>query len=306
MNTTELLNDVKQSISVPDYQKRYDNEDLLRFAFNNLNSKILQLLLQVDEEYNVMSVEVSHLANAQFVDIPPYFVGQQVRAVMYRAQGDSYYYNLSRYELRERFVSSSLVGRVRGFSFQNDRLYFHPIPDSAGSVLFFYRRKHPKLVLPTAVGTVLSSTATTVTLTSTPPQSFVAGARLDFNKGRANYQAKVMDEPIASVSGNTLTMVNPVTPWGLQPGDEVSLHNETSLVQLPDEMHQPLIWSVCVDILRGLSLTDQAMIAEREYQERVMAALEILKPRSQDSLATIVQYNGVLSRPVRRFPSVSV
>lgn len=306
MNTNELLSDIKRAVTVPDYQKRYDNSDLLRFSFINLNSKILQVLMQVDEEYNVKYIEIDHLAQQEYIEIPDYFVGQQVRAVMYKANGSDIFRNLVRYELRERFTNTNQPGMVRGFSFQDDRMYFHPVPQDAGTVLFFFRKKHPKLVLPSEVAKVASASGTTVTLTDVPPSTFAAGVYLDFTKSKANYQNKVMYEQLASVSGTTLTMVNPVTDWGLVAGDEVSLHNETSIVQLPDEMHECLVWSVCIDIVKGLNIPDQIQSAQEEYARRVEAALEILKPRSKDSLATIVQYNGLLARPFRRFPAVTV
>jgi len=306
MNTTELLQDIKRAVTVPDYQKRYDNDDILRFATINLNSKILQLLLEVDEEYNVKSVEIDHLATDSYVEIPSYFVGQQLRAVMYKQQGDESFYNLVRYELRERFTSLMTPSTPKGFSFEDDRLYLHPKPSQPGTVLFFYRKKHPKLVPVTRTATVLSASGNNITLTANPPQNFVVGSNIDANKGKANYQNKVMNEVVTNIVGPVLTMANPVTDWNLQPGDEIALHNETALVQLADELHECLVWAVCVDIVKGLNIPDHISVAEGEYNLRAQSALQILRPRSQDSLATIVQYNGVLSRPFKRFPSVSI
>jgi hypothetical protein len=306
MNTLELLGDVKRAITVPDYQKRYNNDDMLRFAYNNLNSKVLQVLQQVAEEYNVKQVEVTHVAQQRYVDIPSYFVAQQVKNVAYKLQGDDGYRNLVRYELNERFTSINQPGQVRGFSFENDRLYLHPRPQDPGTILFFYRKKHPSLVLPTLTARIASATGNTITLTDTAPADFVAGAFVDVNKGKANYQNKIQYEEIASVTGSIVTMVNPVTDWDIVAGDELAIHNTTSIIQLPDEMHQVLVWAICVDIVKGLNIPDQIQFSEKEYQERVAAALDIMKPRSQDSLATIVQYNGALSRPTRRFPAVSI
>jgi hypothetical protein len=225
---------------------------------------------------------------------------------MYQADGSTRFFPLVRYELRERFTYLNPQGKVNGFSFQNDRLYILPEPQSAGVVKLFYRRKHPVLVPVDQTARVSSQTGTTIALTDVPPASFVPGAFIDLTKATANFQPKVTRVEIISVLGSTLTVGTDLDIYDITPGDEVSIFDTTSLIQLPEEMDQVLVWSVCVSVCKGLNIADQIKFAEDEYKERVVASKVILSPRSQDSLPTLVQYNGLLSRPNRRWPSVTV
>jgi hypothetical protein len=161
-------------------------------------------------------------------------------------------------------------------------------------------------VLPEATGTVLLVSGFDITLTDVPPTTFVTNELLDVIKGKANFQTKAEDLVIVSVLGNVITLTTDISTLGIVPGDIVALAGQTSIIQLPSEAQEMLVTAIVIDILKGLNIADQVKLMQEEWEEKKASFLNIVKPRSQDSMPTLIQRNGLLSRGGRRFPNVSI
>jgi hypothetical protein len=292
VDSTDLLNAIKRAITVPQYQARFTDEDLLALSCEEQETLVVPLIICLREEYFVVRDEVEIPTGQSRVKVPVRALGRSLREVHYRLQNSSYY-NLPRYAIEDAYpyISPHVNGSPSGFYIMGDAIYLAPTPNSDGVCALWYCLKPSSIVSTSRTGVVTSVTPTTVTLNQVPA-NLALGTFADITDGQPGYQLVFRDLTITNISGKTLTFDS--DPVGVKVGDVVSTALETSLVQLPTEVQQVLVQAVCVRILQALAIPEQLQLAQNELKAKMKACSELMAPRVAGELPKIIQTNNLL------------
>lgn len=310
MDTTAFLAAVDRAITVPNYQPRFSNNDLLALANEEQQSMIVPMVVSLREEFFVFREEIDINANDYGFRIPERAIGRTLREIQYQNDTGKLVYDLPRISIEDSYRFTNLgTGTPNGFMIEGDSIRLLPTPSSNGTVILYTLRKPSHLVQNTRTANIVSFGTNTITL-SKIPSNFTIGSKIDITDCRPSYPLLYKDLEITNITGLVITVTGftGATLAGLEANDVVSTAFETSLVQLPDEASIVLVHATAVRVLEALSIPDQMKIAEEKLQQKIRACREILSPRVEGSTPKVIQRDGLLRGrvTVRRFPSVSV
>jgi hypothetical protein len=311
MDTTAFLAAVDRAITVPNYQPRFSQSDILALANEEQQSMIVPMIVALREEFFVFRDTLSITAGDYGFRIPERAIGRTLREIQYRNQtGGTLVYDLPRIAIEDSYRFTNLgTGTPNGFMIEGDTIRLLPTPSSDGEVILYTLRKPNSLVLNSRTAVVTAVGTNTITL-SKVPSNFTIGSKIDVTDNKPSYPLVQKDLTITNITGLVLTVsgFTGTALSGVDVDDVVSTALETSIVQLPDEAAVVLIHATAVRVLEALSIPDQMKIAEEKLQQKIRACREILSPRVEGSTPKVIQRDGLLRgrATVRRFPSVSV
>jgi len=311
MDTTAFLAAVDRAITVPNYQPRFSQSDILALANEEQQSLVVPMIVALREEFFVFRETLSITAGDFGFRIPERAIGRTLREIQYRNQtGGTLVYDLPRISIEDSYGFTNLgSGTPNGFMVEGDTIRLLPTPSSDGEVVLFMLRKPSSLVLTSRTAVVTAVGTNTITL-SKVPSNLTIGSKIDITDNKPAYPLVYKDLTITNISGVVITVsgFTGTALSGVDVDDVVSTALETSIVQLPDEAAIVLIHATAVRVLEALSIPDQMKMAEDKLQQKIRACREILSPRVEGSIPKIIQRDGLLRgrTTVRRFPSVSV
>lgn len=318
MNTTEFLTDVKNAITVPTYQARFTDNDLLNLANGEITSTIVPMLTSLQEEFFIIPEDIAVAAGDTRVQIPYRAAGRCLRELHY-LQG-TMEYNLPRYSLTESYRwSANTTGDPSGFYMQGDFVYLVPVPASAGTLKTWYALNPSKLVLTDRTNTIdsVTSTGTThyVTVSAAISTNIIVGSLVDITQYRAGFRIIYKDLRVVSKASRNISLENDASPFtatnlitGVVAKDVISLAEETSIVQLPNEATGVLVQATAVQVLQALAIPEHLKLADADLTKKIIACKMALTPRVDGECSKIINRNGLLSgrNNNRRFPRLVV
>jgi len=311
MDTTAFLAAVDRAITVPNYQPRFSNNDLLALANEEQQSLVVPMIVALREEFFVFRDVLTINAGDYGFRIPERAIGRTLREIQYRnLAGGNLVYDLPRISIEDSYRFTNLgQGTPNGFMIEGDTIRLLPTPSSNGEVVLYTLRKPSSLVQDSRTAKVTGVGTNTITLTKVP-SNLTIGSKIDVTDNKPSYPLVQKDLTITNITGLVLTVsgFTGTALSGVDVDDVVSTALETSIVQLPDEAAVVLVHATAVRVLEALSMADQMKIAEEKLQQKIRACREILSPRVEGSVPKIIQRDGLLRGrvTVRRFPSVSV
>lgn len=320
MNTTELLSAIKRSITIPTYQARFSDQDILDLANEEQISTIVPIVTSLQEEFFCIFEPTTVPLGSEKIQIPERAAGRNLREIHYKT--DQSVYNLPRFQVTESFRwSQYTTGNPSGFYILGDYIYLVPVPQSDGILNLYYPMNPNKLVEVDNTNTISSVTNDTVgnnyyvTVSSAIATGIAIGSLVDITQYKAGYSVLYKDLTVINKSSRDIYLSNPVTAFsatnlitGVNALDSISLAQETSIVQLPNEATQCLIQATAVRVLEALAIPEQLRIAMDVYARKVAACQRALAPRVDGEGQKIVNRNGLLRGRynTRRFPSIRV
>lgn len=311
MNTTSFLAAVDRAITVPNYQPRFTNNDLLALANEEQQSMIVPMIVGLREEFFVFRETLTVNAGDYGFRIPERAIGRTLREIQYRNMaGGNLVYDLPRISIEDSYRFTNLgQGTPNGFMIEGDSIRLLPTPSSNGEAVLYTLRKPSDLVQDSRTAVITNVGTNTLTL-SKIPSNLTIGSKIDITDCKPAYPLIYNDLQITNINGLVISVTGftGAALTGLETGDVVSTALETSIVQLPDEAAVVLVHATAVRVLEALSIPDQMKIAEEKLQQKIRACREILSPRVEGSVPKVIQRDGLLRgrTTVRRFPSVSV
>jgi hypothetical protein len=311
MDTTAFLAAVDRAITVPNYQPRFSQSDILALANEEQQSLVVPMIVALREEFFVFRDTLSITAGDYGFRIPERAIGRTLREIQYRNQtGGTLVYDLPRIAIEDSYRFTNLgTGTPNGFMIEGDTIRLLPTPSSDGEVILYTLRKPNSLVLNSRTAVVTAVGTNTITL-SKVPANLTIGSKIDVTDNKPSYPLVQKDLTITNITGLVITVsgFTGTALSGVDVDDVVSTALETSIVQLPDEAAVVLIHATAVRVLEALSIPDQMKMAEEKLQQKIRACREILSPRVEGSVPKVIQRDGLLRgrTTVRRFPSVSV
>lgn len=299
MNTTELLASIKRGATVPANQNRFTDADILAIADEEIQTKLLPVLLSLRQEYLVRREVISLTANQNAYSVPYRAIGRTLRSLA-TIQGSVKNYLGYIDPSDVDFTNTSLIGIPCNYYFEGDSYILVPTPTNSLSLEIKYEIQCSNLTDVSNCGLIsaINTAGNYVTITSTP-SALITGASIDFIQGKAGNTLIDIDKTITNVSGSNIYFTT--LPSTLAVGDWLAIAQTSPVVQLPREMHQVLAQAVECRLLEALGDFEGLQASSAKLQEKTQAMMSLLSPRQKGAQQKIVQRNGLLNRTPRRF-----
>ena len=303
-NAATLLDTIRSLASIPNVQAQgSDDTQLLRYTNDVIRGKIVPILLRVREEYLVQTMRTTLTDAVTKYRIPKRAIGNRLRDVTYvDVDGNRLVWG-SRQLPREHLPFYNQTGSALPHGWYLEGNYVQIVP-TVGSYTGFlemaYYVRPSAIVAASAVGVISAVGAVNqVTLSATPPTTFVNGAKIDIHGPDSGAEAKLIDLTMnGAPSGNTLTFVENVdgSTFGTIPasiGDYVCLANEAALAQVPDDMIPLLADGVALRCMIADGDSEKAQLHGAMMKDEAEEAVHLLQNRTDGKPQRILGYRGI-------------
>jgi hypothetical protein len=271
----QLLASIRRRGSLPDSSNSVGADSHLYALINDeLQTYMVELLLDIDEEYLVATADTTTTAGTAAYDLPARAIGRKLRRLLTSADSDAFA-ELARIEPSDENSGYS------GYKWQGDRIVLLQEPTSSYTLRFEYFQRPSKVVATSAVAVVsaINTSTKTVTTSATVPSTFSTSVTFDFVRAKPGFRNLAIDQTTTVCAGTTITFTDTL-PTDLAVGDYVCLADESPVPQLPAECHPLLAQRVCFKALESIGDPKAAVtkaVAD-EMEERVIG---VLSPRDE-------------------------
>lgn len=274
LTSTDIIEAVKRKISVPVYQNTFSEEDILRFANEEMLISQVPSVLSFHEEYFVTTKEVSLENNRTRYPIPERAIGHRLRDLFYKDVSGNLV-EMARISQDDRafFQYRGGNGDVYTYYFEGHDVVLVPDVDSSaqGSLLFVYYLRPNQLVLNERIATLtgFSKTVTVDNSALTAGDTFTIGDEVftavvgapstnQFQIGvsssvsASNLAAAINTEATysATVAGAIVTVLYSVLDTTLSSSDSSALSVQTTQGCVFDQMPTNLTVGSTIDFLQ--------------------------------------------------------
>ena len=175
----DLIEAVKRKIAFPISQETFDEDDILRFANEEMFISQVPSVLMYHQEYFVFSVTVPLLPNVNRYAIPSRAIGQRMRDVMYKDIGGSLF-EMTRIDAGDKAYFQNNVGAnasIHKFYIEGNQIVLLPeiIGQVQGSLVFYIFLRPNQLVQNSRASTLtdISSASDTIKKNFLPNSTFI-------------------------------------------------------------------------------------------------------------------------------------
>lgn len=283
---SNFIESVELYSGVPVDQGQYTNANIAKFLNDAQMIDIVPLIEDLNDEYFVVSQELTINANQARYPIPSDAIGNAVRQVELYTLNDptgTRFQKVPRVQLDD----VSLGGLVEQYPytvyyFENNDIVLYPAPQSnpntVGLRIKYYRR--PLQLTERNQGALVTSVSGSVVSLSNLPTSFAIGDRLSIVENRQPFN--VVAEPlIVGISGLNVTVDDPT---GISNNDGVALQGFSIIPNLPAvEDHKSLEMAAVARFL--MALDDEAAMnkAQQLLVQTTEAIRRLHSPRDRGS-----------------------
>lgn len=297
-NSDELLASIKSRAAVPIAQTSFTDGDLLNFATEEMNIKILPNVLAVREEFYVTEEAIPLVNNQSNYRIPYRALGGKVRYVLIR-RNDGTLTPIAQLppEAIVEYQASSFAYEESGFYLQNDELVILPPIQGVvnGSVLVKYYLKPNAIVSLNRGAKVQSIDFLTGDIqVETIPTNLSAGSQIDFIQASGNFKTLDFDINIVSASSMIINIAPSDIPTNLSVGDYLCSAGETVIPQIPSELHVMLAQAVACRVLEAIGDTQGLQNASAKLDDMQNKLMNIIDNRVEAPGRKIVNPNSFI------------
>lgn len=309
MDSDELLASIKLRGAVPLAQISFQDSDLLNFASEEIDLKVVPSVLAVREEFYVTTETIPLVSNQSNYKIPYRAIGGKVRFVyLQSSDGTSKPLAQIPMEFLPQYQQSSFAYQNAGFYLQSDELVLLPPIDgvATGSLVIKYYMKPNKVVETSRGATITAINTTTGEITlDAVPSNITANSEVDFIQSLSNHRTKGYDINVVSANATTkmITVAVADLPSDLQVGDVVCSAGETIIPQVPSELQVMVAQAVICRVLEAIGDTQGLANATAKLQEMEMKLLNVIDSRVEAPGRKSVNPNTFITnrRRIRRW-----
>lgn len=307
MTSTELLASIKLRAAVPISNITFSDDDLLAFAQEEIELKLLPSILAVKEEFYVTLATIPLVDNQSDYEIPYRAIGNKVRSVFYEQQpGTMLSLAHVPMELINNYTINTFPYQFAGFVLENDHLKLVPriASGAQGNLLLRYYLRPNTIVKMSRGARIRSIDRTTgvvevsngATGLNLVPSNITLNSQIDFIKGKSTNKTYSFDISPVSVNsaGGTITFNPSDIPSELVVGDWICSAGETVIPQVPPELHVMLAQAVACRILESLGDTQGLQNANAKLAEMEQKLLSVIDSRVESPFRKIVITNSIL------------
>ena len=284
--TDTLIESVRRRGHLTHSAGSIDLDDLVFLANEELQTYVVQFLIQLRAEFNVSDHPIALTAGTSLYDLPSRAVGSEVRQVL-RETTENQFERILRVEPERILVPPQANSGPTHYYFKDLQIGFTPCGGSNVIVQYFRRPGDLVLEVQGAQVTAIDEMAGTVTLAAVP-DTFTDAAEYDFTQARPPFRLLAMDQSATFVS-NVMTLAE--IPTGLAVGDWVTLAQESVIPQIPLVLHPFLAQRTVVKALEALGDARGEQFAKAALDEEGRLS-RILVDRTQGSPRYIINRHG--------------
>jgi hypothetical protein len=293
-DTENLIANIKRRCAVPTSQLTYTNEDFTDLANDNLQGRVVPLLMSTREEYFVDFVDIA--VSGSEIDIPVDAVGEKLRTVAIKNPGSPLsLINLPRLDLDVvAGVGFANYASLAGFFIQNNKLILFPsnsVPQNTTIRLYYYKRTLA-LAAPSTYGAIQSiDTGTNTVVLDFVPYDWEVGTVLNAVSFESPFGVTNSEMTITALSSPSVILSS---VDDLSVGDFISSQGYSAVPQIPVEAHQYLAQLTAVTALEGLGATDAMKAANAMSEILEKSLMVMISQRVDGSVKKIINPNGGL------------
>ena len=266
--TTQLLDSVRQGISVPEYQSRFSDVTLLSMADDILMAKICPIIVNINQELMVVTQSVPVTGSTRYL-VPSRAMGRSLRYIRYDDKLLSF--------ISPEDVQIGEIGTPRAVSFEGECYMPYPTP-TTGVMTVAYMARHSQLVKADQAALISSvNTGSNSVLCSNIPSGIVAGVVVDVVG-----DCQGLDITVVSVNSNVIELSS--LPDGVKAGSYVCLSGQSATINIPEELYPALSKGIQMRILEAQGEIEAYSVTAKEFMDCLDAGKSLIAPRLVNSI----------------------
>lgn len=299
LTTSELLEAVKRRAFLPESQNTLDDDDILKYATEELFDSVVPYIMSHHEEYLTYANDVEIEANKSNYKIPYRAIGRKFRDIKY-LDSQSNLYDLTRLQPEDlAYFQDTGTGPFSAFYFKGDEVVLVPGVSSSptGSLRFLYFMRPNTLVKEKRACKVVAIDNTTGIITvSNIPTNFTVSSNLDFIEYKPGHRLLNFDVTLLGISsvGSSITVDPSSIPSDLNVGDFINTAGESIVPQIPTELHSLLAERTaarCLASLGDLKNLEAANVKIGELENKLGS---LVNNRSEGEPIKVNNLGGIL------------
>jgi hypothetical protein len=196
------------------------------------------------------------------------------------------------------------TGNTAFYYYEDDELKLFPVLTKDSTIRLYFLSRPGELVLENKTCTVTAVGTTTLSVDATP-NNIALGSKIDVIKVTPGFKNLVEDQVLTARGATTLTVAGyDFSTKKISVGDIVSLSRQSSVVQIPEDCIDTLIWSSCNQIAVALGITDMIDYTQKSLVSALQNMQMALVPRSEEP-QKIVNGRSLLRSGAGRFNFLS-
>lgn len=303
----ELIESVKTRCLIPISQQTFSEEDILRFANEEIDLKMVPNIIRVKEEFYVKSdlFDVGNESNQKF-EIPYRAVGSKLRNVQYINSGNTHVMSRIQPEEVPFYEYGAADNRESVFYLEGNYVVLPTrFPSAGGQVKLSYYLAPNDLVLESRIGIISDidrvgdGTVGSITLSNVSfPTNFTAAGLVDFLQVKPGFRTYSYDVSIQTVNPTTNQIFFNLEdiPADLKVGDHLASAGECMIPQIPVELHSMLAQSIACRVLEAMGDNDNLSRANEKLKEMEDMLFNVIDQRTEGNPQKINNIRG----PIRR------
>ena len=298
--SADLVASVKRKISAPDSQSYITDDEILDFANEEMENKLVSMITKRHEDYFLTREDLPLESGKNKYEIPYRAIGSKIRELAYTPD-QKRFDGLNRITIDE-VTSTREESDYNKFYIQNESMVLFTDTGNIGSdghLAVFYNIRPNSLVSSDQVAIITGIDATSGIISiDSIPSGFSVENDLDFIKTRSPHRILGYDVRATDIntSGKTITLAPADIPEDLKIGDRVTLAGETDIINCPSELHSFLAELVAAKILEANGDIDNLNVVDRKIQKMEDNLGDLLDNRVDGSPIKVKARNNLLRR----------
>jgi len=296
LRVDKFIDSVKKRAAVPTSQVTFTDEDIIRFANEDLEENMIPLIMAVREEFFVESETYTPTVvnNNKRLEVPERAIGTKVRLINPISNG-VVQPPLSLIPL-EHVEYSSGGGSDRGYYMKGNFIYL--LISSEQVVVSYYQRPNEVVLLERAAQIEAIDRDTGIIEVDDVPSIIEAGSIIDFNQTKPGHRVYAKDVTVATVNQltNQISFSLADIPDDLIVGDYICLAGETVIPQIPSDLHNMLAQATACKILESINDEKGLKNATRRLEKMETKLLNLIESRAESKGKKIANIESLLYR----------
>lgn len=310
LSSSTLIESAKVRGAIPETQVTFKEEDLLRFANEEMDTAVIPYVMSFHEDYFLFREDIPLQADTTQYAIPYRAVGNKLREVAYKDLGNNLY-EMTRVLVEDlpfyRGEGSVTSNSIRAFYIENNEISIVTVDPSFninGYLSVFYYIRPNRLVSEERACTITNIDRNTGQISvNNLPNIYNIDGLVDFIQIKAPNKCYSIDVPIVNVdTTNAVFTFDPEDiPSKLAVGDYICLAEECIIPQIPTDLHAMLAQRIACRCLE--SLGDQAGLqaANAKLAEMELKLATSIDNRVEGDPLKIINRHGFLRRSSGRY-----
>lgn len=299
MLTTDLVTSIQRRAAIPNAQITFDSADFYSIIDEQIESKLIPLILANLEEYYVADFPYNITSGQNQYPIPTRAIAGKLRDVQVISSSDPESITpLDRLQIEDLFSSTSSSYRVlikkSGFYIKGNSIYMYPTPTNTQNIinLEYYIRPNASVDPSVCAQITAINTGLKQVTVAAVPANITTSTPVDLVKANPGFECTAIDQVITNIAGGVLTLSGSL-PTQLLVGDYVCQSKQSCVVQVPQEL-LPLLAQYCtVQVLSSQGDAQSLADAQKELDKLEKNAMMLISPRVDGKPKRVTNTRGV-------------